>query len=250
MAEQQRVWHELRDQLRKASIGVLDLEAVDARTEKWLQAHFQEQVFPVITPQALDPAHPFPFIPNKGLSLFFDLVRQSDNEVVQELVILPGTLPRFIRVPGKVARYISIETLVRRYSHLLFPGFIVRDSGLFRILRDSDIEIEEEAEDLVRYYRSAIKQRRRGRIIRLEMEIRVAEPVEAMLQSLMQGHDAITVDIDGFMGIGDLDRDGRGGPAGPQIHGLRAAFAGAHPRIWRRLLRGDQGQGHRHPPSL
>ncbi len=204
MAEQQRVWHELRDQLRKASIGVLDLEAVDARTEKWLQSHFQEQVFPVITPQALDPAHPFPFIPNKGLSLFFDLVRQSDNEVVQELVILPGTLPRFIRVPGKVARYISIETLVRRYSHLLFPGFIVRDSGLFRILRDSDIEIEEEAEDLVRYYRSAIKQRRRGRIIRLEMEIRVAEPVEAMLQSLMQGHDAITVDIDGFMGIGDL----------------------------------------------
>ncbi|HEY1124194.1 MAG TPA: RNA degradosome polyphosphate kinase [Sphingobium sp.] len=204
MAEQQRVWHELRDQLRKASIGVLDMEAVDARTEKWLQAHFLEQVFPVITPQALDPAHPFPFIPNKGLSLFFDLVRQSDNEVVQELVILPGTLPRFIRVPGKVARYISIETLVRRYSHLLFPGFVVRDSGLFRILRDSDIEIEEEAEDLVRYYRSAIKQRRRGRIIRLEMEIRVAEPVEAMLQSLMQGHDAITVDIDGFMGISDL----------------------------------------------
>ncbi|MBO9671285.1 MAG: RNA degradosome polyphosphate kinase [Sphingobium sp.] len=204
MAEQQRVWHELRDQLRKAAIAVLDLEAVDARTEKWLQAHFQEQVFPVITPQALDPAHPFPFIPNKGLSLFFDLVRQSDNEVVQELVILPATLPRFIRVPGKVARYISIETLVRRYSHLLFPGFIVRDSGLFRILRDSDIEIEEEAEDLVRFYRSAIKQRRRGRIIRLEMEIRVAEPVEAMLQTLMQGHDAITVDIDGFMGIGDL----------------------------------------------
>jgi polyphosphate kinase len=204
MTEQQRVWHELRDELRKASVSVLDLEVVDARTEKWLQAHFLEQVFPVITPQALDPAHPFPFIPNKGLSLFFDLVRLSDNEVVQELVILPPTLPRFIRVEGKVARYISIETLVRRYSHLLFPGFIVRDSGLFRILRDSDIEIEEEAEDLVRYYRSAIKQRRRGRIIRLEMEIRVAEPVEALLQSLMQGHDAITVDIDGLMGIGDL----------------------------------------------
>jgi polyphosphate kinase len=204
MTEQQRVWHELRDELRKASVSVLDLEAVDARTEKWLQSHFLEQVFPVITPQALDPAHPFPFVPNKGLSLFFDLVRQSDNEVVQELVILPPTLPRFIRVEGKAARYISIETLVRRYSHLLFPGFIVRDSGLFRILRDSDIEIEEEAEDLVRYYRSAIKQRRRGRIIRLEMEIRVAEPVEALLQSLMQGHDAITVDIDGLMGIGDL----------------------------------------------
>ena len=204
MTEQQRVWHDLRDLMRKASISVLDLEPVDARTEKWLQGHFLEQVFPIITPQALDPAHPFPFIPNKGLSLFFDLVRHSDNEVVQELVILPATLARFVRVPGKAARFIAIETLVRRYSHLLFPGFTVRDSGLFRILRDSDIEIEEEAEDLVRYYRTAIKERRRGRIIRLEIESGVTDAVEAMLQTLMHGHEAMTVDTDGFMGIGDL----------------------------------------------
>ncbi len=129
MAEQQRVWHDLREHLRKAAIGVIDEEAVDIRTDKWMHAHFMEQVFPILTPQALDPAHPFPFIPNKGLSLFFDLVRQSDNEVVQELVILPATLPRFIRVPGKAARYISVETLVRRYSHLLFPGFVIRDTG-------------------------------------------------------------------------------------------------------------------------
>jgi polyphosphate kinase len=204
MSEQQSVWHLLREELGKAMVGVIGMEEIDARTDKWLQAHFLEQVFPIITPQALDPAHPFPFIPNRGLSLFFDLVRQSDAETVQELVILPGTLPRVIRVPGKVARYISIETLVRRYAHLLFPGFRVRDSGLFRILRDSDIEIEEEAEDLVRYYRSAIKQRRRGRIIRVEMERGVADPVEAMLQTMMHGHDAMIVDIDGFVGIGDL----------------------------------------------
>jgi polyphosphate kinase len=109
-------------------------------------------------------------------------------------------------MPGTTARFIAIEALVRRYSALLFPGFTVRDSGLFRILRDSDIEIEEEAEDLVRYYRSAIKQRRRGRIIRVEIESGVAEPVEAKLQAMMQGHEAMTVDIDGFMGIGDLDQ--------------------------------------------
>jgi len=204
MAAQQRVWHDLRGELGEALVGVLHQEAVDARTEKWLQAHFLEQVFPIITPQALDPSHPFPFIPNRGLSLFFDLVRESDREAVRELVILPSTLPRFVRVPGKAARYIAVETLVRRYSHLLFPGFTVRDSGLFRILRDSDIEIEEEAEDLVRYYRSAIKRRRRGRIIRVEMERGFAEPVEAMLQSMMQGHEAMTIDIDGFVGIGDL----------------------------------------------
>jgi len=206
MAEQQTVWHDIRGQLRTAHIAVLGLEPVDARTEEWLRGHFMEQVFPVLTPQALDPAHPFPFIPNKGLSLFFDLLRESDKEVVQELVILPSRLPRFIRLPGRGARYIALETLVRRFSHLLFPGFIIRDSGLFRILRDSDIEIEEEAEDLVRYYRSAIKRRRRGRIIRVEIESGVAEPVETKLQTMMHGHEAMVVDINGFMGIGDLDQ--------------------------------------------
>ena len=204
MGEQQAVWHRLRSKLRTANISVIGLEAVDAKTENWLRTHFREQVFPILTPQALDPAHPFPFIPNKGLCLFFDLVRESDKEVVQELVILPATLPRFVRVPGKAARFIAIETLVRRYSTQLFPGFEVRDSGLFRILRDSDIEIEEEAEDLVRYYRTAIKQRRRGRIIRMEIESGVAQPVEDKLQTMMQGHEAIVVDTDGFMGIGDL----------------------------------------------
>jgi polyphosphate kinase len=206
MSAQQVVWHDLHAALRSAGMRVIGTETVDARTEAWLRAHFMEQVFPILTPQALDPAHPFPFIPNKGLSLFFDLLRNSDKEVVQELVILPAALPRFIRMPGKTARFIAIEALVRRYSALLFPGFTVRDSGLFRILRDSDIEIEEEAEDLVRYYRSAIKQRRRGRIIRVEIESGVAEPVEAKLQAMMQGHEAMTVDIDGFMGIGDLDQ--------------------------------------------
>ncbi|MCW2390526.1 polyphosphate kinase [Sphingobium sp. B11D3A] len=204
MSAQQVVWHDLHAALRSAHISVIGPEPVDARADSWMRQHFLEQIFPILTPQALDPAHPFPFIPNKGLSLFFDLLRESDKEVVQELVILPATLPRFIRVPGKNARYIAIEALVRRYSALLFPGFIVRDSGLFRILRDSDIEIEEEAEDLVRYYRSAIKQRRRGRIIRVEIESGVAEPVETKLQTMMQGHEAMVVDIDGFMGIADL----------------------------------------------
>ena len=204
MAAQQAVWHDLHAALRAAQISVIGPEPVDAKADAWMRSHFLEQVFPILTPQALDPAHPFPFIPNKGLSLFFDLLRESDKEVVQELVILPATLPRFIRVPGKNTRYIAIEALVRRYSALLFPGFTVRDSGLFRILRDSDIEIEEEAEDLVRYYRSAIKQRRRGRIIRMEIERGVAEAVEIKLQTMMQGHEAMVVDIDGFMGIGDL----------------------------------------------
>ncbi|HTH28106.1 MAG TPA: RNA degradosome polyphosphate kinase, partial [Sphingobium sp.] len=170
MAEQQGVWQALRRQLAAVDIRVLDVDGLDQPSEEWLRAHFMGQVFPVLTPQALDPAHPFPFIPNRGLCLFFDLSRLSDGEKVQELVILPNTLPRFIRLPGEAGCYIALETLIRRYSDILFPGFRVEGSILFRILRDSDIELEEEAEDLVRYYRSAIKRRRRGRVIRLEIE--------------------------------------------------------------------------------
>ena len=205
MAEQQRVWKILRAQLAAVNITVFDdNDSLDHQAEEWLRNHFVNQVFPVLTPQALDPAHPFPFIPNKGLCLFFDLSRLSDKEKVQELVILPNTLPRFVRLPGEAGCYIALETLIRRYSGLLFPGFRVEGSILFRILRDSDIELEEEAEDLVRYYRSAIKRRRRGRVIRLELEKGVSDAVEDLLQTMMQGHDAMTVGIDSFIGMPDL----------------------------------------------
>jgi polyphosphate kinase len=204
MLEQQRVWQALRSQLAAFDITVLDVDGLDQPSEEWLRAHFLSQVFPVLTPQALDPAHPFPFIPNRGLCLFFDLTRLSDGEKVQELVILPNTLPRFVRLPGEAGCYIALETLIRRYSGILFPGFTVEGSVLFRILRDSDIELEEEAEDLVRYYRSAIKRRRRGRVIRLEIERGASPAVEDLLQSMMQGHDAMTVDINSFIGVTDL----------------------------------------------
>ncbi|HEX7872956.1 MAG TPA: RNA degradosome polyphosphate kinase [Sphingobium sp.] len=204
MAEQQRVWHTIRAELAKVGISVLDEAEIAPDSEPWLRAHFENQIFPVLTPQALDPAHPFPFIPNSGLCLFLDLTRLSDGEPVQELVILPNTLPRFVRLPCDAACYIALETVIRRFSGLLFPGFTVNDSVLFRILRDSDIEIEEEAEDLVRYYRSAIKRRRRGRVIRLEIEKGVTPAVEDLLQTMLQGDDAMTVEIEGFIGIGDL----------------------------------------------
>ncbi|MFT3968245.1 MAG: RNA degradosome polyphosphate kinase [Sphingobium sp.] len=206
MADQQKVWHAVRSELAAAGIRVIGEDAIDLDSEVWLRAHFESQIFPVLTPQALDPAHPFPFIPNRGLCLFFDLTRLSDGEPVQELVILPNTLPRFVRLPCDAACYIALEALMRRFSGLLFPGFKVNDSVLFRVLRDSDIEIEEEAEDLVRYYRSAIKRRRRGRVIRLEIEKGVSAAVEDLLQTMLQGDDAMTVEIEGFVGIGDLSQ--------------------------------------------
>jgi len=206
MADQQRVWHRLSAELVQSGIAVLNGDEIDGESEVWLRSYFESQIFPVLTPQALDPAHPFPFIPNRGLCLFFDLNRISDGQPVQELVILPHTLPRFTRLPGESVRYIALEAMIRRFSGLLFPGFTVNNSVLFRILRDSDIELEEEAEDLVRYYRTAIKRRRRGRVIRLEIDRGVAEAVEDLLQTMLQGDDAMTVEIDGFIGMSDLAR--------------------------------------------
>ncbi len=205
MRDQQQVWHQLREELIVVGIEVIGAgEPLVPEIDEWLEEHFQTQIFPILTPQALDPAHPFPFIPNLGLSVLFDLIRKSDGENVRELVMIPSALPRFVRIPGKPARYMALESVIRRFSHRLFPGYEVRESGLFRIIRDSDIEIEEEAEDLVRYFRSAIKRRRRGRVIRLEIETGIPDSVEEMLQELLHGQDAMIADINGFIGIGDL----------------------------------------------
>jgi polyphosphate kinase len=206
MEAQQEEWRELAVELSQAGIDVLDSQGIDEAAAPWLESHFREQIFPVLTPQALDPAHPFPFIPNKGFSLLFDLERLSDGEPIRELVMVPSTLPRFVRLPGKAARYVAIETLIRFFTDILFPGYAVRRHGAFRIIRDSDIEVEEEAEDLVRFFRTAIKRRRRGRVIRLEMEGRMPEAVERLVKEELGGADAIITDTANFLGIADLEQ--------------------------------------------
>jgi len=204
MEAQQEEWRELKAELAQVGIEVLGEKDI-GETALWLENHFREQIFPVLTPQALDPAHPFPFIPNKGFSLLFDLERLSDSEPIRELLMVPSTLPRFVRLPGR-ARYVAIETVIRFFTDILFPGYAVRRHGAFRIIRDSDIEIEEEAEDLVRYFRTAIKRRRRGRVIRLEMEGRMPEAVERLVKEELGGTDAIITDTADFLGIADLEQ--------------------------------------------
>ena len=205
MASQQEVWGDLRILLDEAGIIVLRRDAIDAEANAWLEGHVRDQIFPILTPQALDPAHPFPFIPNKGLSMIFDLTRVSDQAPIRELVMIPATMPRFVRLPGEGARYVSIETILRRFSGLLFPGYVVNGAATFRVLRDSDIEIEEEAEDLVRYFANAIKRRRRGRVIRLELETGMPDELADVLRDELGGSDAIITESGNLLGIGDLD---------------------------------------------
>ena len=138
--------------------------------------------------------------------MLFDLKRVSDDEPIRELVMIPATLPRFVRIPGKMARFVTVETVLRRFTALLFPGYEVLGIGAFRIIRDSDIEIEEEAEDLVRYYRSAIKRRRRGRVIRLELETGMPHDLEKYLKRQLGGSDALITEKAGFIGVGDLSQ--------------------------------------------
>jgi polyphosphate kinase len=203
-ASQQEVWTSLKAQLRQAGVTVLDVEEIGAAESTWLDRHFADHIYPVITPQAIDPAHPFPFIPNKGFSLIFDLRRNSDGEPIQELLMVPATLPRFIRLPGEGHRYVAIEALIRLQIAALFPGYTLTGGGAFRVIRDSDIEVEEEAEDLVRFFRSALKRRRRGRVIRLKLEADMPGHLVALVCDGLAAGDAFTHESTGFLGIGDL----------------------------------------------
>jgi polyphosphate kinase len=204
MGAQQSLWLELKTALGQAGITVVDEPAIQAEDSGPLETHFREEIFPVLTLQALDPAHPFPFIPNMGLSLIFDLRRVSDNEPVRELIMIPASLPRFVKLQGKAARYVTMETLLRHFAYLMFPGYEILGSAIFRIIRDSDIELEEEAEDLVRYFRSAIKRRRRGRVIRLKAETGMPKELEQLIKRELGGGDAIITETGGFLGITDL----------------------------------------------
>ena len=210
LVESQRaVWRELRRLLGETGIAVLGSRMIDEALAPdelaWLETQFREQIFPILTPQALDPAHPFPFMPNKGLAVMFDLVRLSDDQPIRELVMLPAPMPRFVRLPGEAARYVAVESLVKRFSSIVFPGYRVVGAAEFRVLRDSDIEIEEEAEDLVRYFANAIKRRRRGRVIRLELEAGMPEVLSALLREELGGTDAFVTDGAAFLGVGDLE---------------------------------------------
>jgi polyphosphate kinase len=204
MADQQKLWQQLRKQLSKEGISVIDPSEIGRKAEAAVELHFREQILPVLTPQALDPAHPFPFIPNQGLSLIFEMRRLHDKELVRQLIMIPSALPRFIRVPGARRRFVPIEELIKSYVGLLFPDHKLLAAGAFRIIRDSDIEVEEEAEDLVRYFRSAIKRRRRGRVIRLKMQRGLPSRIQKLIRRALGGEESIVTETIGFLGIGDL----------------------------------------------
>jgi polyphosphate kinase len=206
MAQQQKLWKSLKRQLAKENIKVLPPSAIGKIALKSVEQHFREQVLPVLTPQALDPAHPFPFIPNQCISLIFEMQRKDNAEVVRQLVMIPPSLPRFVKVSGAGERYVTIEALITRFIGQMFPDHVLTAAGAFRVIRDSDIEVEEEAEDLVRYFRSAVKRRRRGRVIRLKLEAGLSPEIARLIRREMGAGGDIVAETVGFLGIGDLSQ--------------------------------------------
>ena len=203
---QQTEWILLRAALAEQGLEVITADHLTSREAGWLADHFREQVLPVLTPQAIDPSHPFPFIPNRGFSLVFSLERGRKRESVTELLMIPATLPRFIALPGsgQSHRFIAIEAVIIAHFDQLFPGFTKVADGAFRILRDSDIEVDDEAEDLVRYFRSAIQRRRRGRVIRIEFDDDTPADVEKLVREGTRADSALVTESGGLIGIADL----------------------------------------------
>ena len=205
---QQKVWLELRDGLQKAGLEVADVVSLTDMERGWLDAWFMERVFPVLTPLAIDPAHPFPFIPNMGLVLVLQLQREEDGHPMRGLIPLPSQVDRFVRMPSGgpdwPIRFVMLETLVGLFLDRVFPGFNVVGQGLFRLIRDTDVEFEEEAEDLVRSYESALKRRRVGSVIHLAVDAEMPEDLVSMVaDSLGVVRDEIFIQR-GLIGVADL----------------------------------------------
>ena len=206
MERQQTALGDLRTAMTERDITILDRASLTPEDLSFLADYFMEQVFPVLSPLAIDPAHPFPFIPNEGFCLALQLERKKGGRGLQALLPIPQQLERFISLPssGDVFRFLPLEELLLVHFDSMFPGYSIHGHCTFRVLRDSDLEVEEEAEDLVREFEVALKRRRRGEVIRMELSIDAPKGLKRVIQRELHVGEHEVVEIDGMIGIADL----------------------------------------------
>ncbi|SCM68632.1 RNA degradosome polyphosphate kinase [Donghicola eburneus] len=206
MDRQQSAWRDLRAEMEENNLTIYDRASLTEEDEDYLADVFLNQVFAVLSPLAIDPAHPFPFIPNTGFSLALQLERSRDGKTLHALLPIPAQVPRFTRLPSEPDqfRYIPLEELLLLHLNQLFPGYRLKGHCTFRVLRDSDLEVEEEAEDLVREFESALKRRRRGEVIRMKVSAGAPKNLLDIIMRELHLSDEEVIEVDGVIGVSDL----------------------------------------------
>ena len=205
MTRQQEVFTDLQKLMADQDIHILDRSALSDADIAYLEDVFIEQVFPVLSPLAIDPAHPFPFLPNEGFALALQLERPSDKRQLRSLLPVPAQIDRFVALPADTGhRFLPLEELLLLHIGRLFPGYKIKGSCAFKILRDSDLELEDEAEDLVREFETALKRRRRGEVVRLKISQGAPGVLKSLIMSELHVTEDTVVEVDGLIGIADL----------------------------------------------